>query len=216
MDPEARSTRRSSADAGFDPQRFILPTGVDLLSLVPADRELAGAEIELVSVEDRETRLRRVLEPVRDAYDYIIIDSPPSLGLLTVNALVAADAVLIPLPCEYFALEGLADLVGTVDRIRETFNPDLHIHGVVLTMYDDRTILGQQVSADVRAYFKDKVFDTVIPRNIRVAEAPSHGLPVMLYDPKSKGAESYVALAREMLARNGHPVQAQSTRNTPA
>jgi chromosome partitioning protein len=193
------------ADQDPDPQLFMLQTRVAGLSLMPADRNLAGAEVELVSLGDRETRLRRVLKPIRDAYDYVIIDCPPSLGLLTLNALVAADALLIPLHCEYFALEGLADLVTTIKRVRATFNPDLDIDGVVLTMYDDRTNLGQQVSANVRRFFAEKVFNTVIPRSLPLGGAPNHGLPVILYDAKSKGAESYLALAREMLARNGHP-----------
>ena len=182
---------------------FTLPTGIANLALVPSDRNLTGAEIELVGLPDRETRLRRLLQPVRDAYDYVFIDCPPSLGLLTLNALVACDAVLIPLHCEYFALEGLADLVGTLKRVRSVLNPALDIDGVLLTMYDERTNLGQQVSRDVRAFFKEKVFHTVIPRNVRLGEAPSHGMPVILYDVKSRGAEAYLALAREMLARNG-------------
>ena len=189
------------ADDLGDVSRFTLPTGIAGLSLIPSDRHLAGAEVELVALQDRESRLRRLLKPLRDDYDYIFIDCPPSLGLLTLNALVAADTVLIPLHCEYFALEGLADLVATLRRVRAAFNPDLDIDGVLLTMYDERTNLGQQVSRDVRGFFKEKVFDTVIPRNVRLGEAPSHGVPVILYDIKSKGAESYMALAREFLAR---------------
>src|SRR5262249_45470319 len=138
---------------------------------------------------------------MRERFDYIFIDCPPSLGLLTLNALVAADAVLIPLHCEYFALEGLADLVSTMRRVRAAFNAQLDIEGVLLTMFDDRTNLGQQVAKDVREFFKEKVFRTVIPRNVRLGEAPSHGLPVVLYDAKSRGAEAYLALAKEMLAR---------------
>jgi len=143
--------------------------------------------------------LRRYLHRLRDRFDYIFIDCPPSLGLLTLNALVAADAVMIPLHCEYFALEGLAELVSTMRRIRAGLNPDLDIEGVLLTMYDERTNLGQQVAREVREYFKDKVFQTVIPRNVRLGEAPSHGLPVVLYDVKSRGAEAYQALAKEFL-----------------
>ena len=186
-----------------DASAFVVPTKVSGLFAIPADRNLAGAEIELVPMLARETRLRRVIEPLRSRFDYILIDCPPSLGLLTLNALVACDAVLIPLHCEYFALEGLADLVGTLKRVRTVLNPALDIDGVLLTMYDERTNLGQQVSRDVRAFFKDKVFHTVIPRNVRLGEAPSHGMPVILYDVKSRGAEAYLALAREMLARNG-------------
>jgi chromosome partitioning protein len=185
-----------------DPRAFIIPTVVDGLTLMPADRQLTGAEIEMVSLPHREERLRTLLAPVRDDYDYVFIDCPPSLGLLTLNALVAADAVLIPLHCEYFALEGLADLVATIRRVRVALNPTLDIDGVLLTMYDERTNLGQQVAADVRQFFKDKVFRTVIPRNVRLGEAPSHGMPVLLYDVKSRGAEAYLALAREVLARS--------------
>jgi len=184
-----------------DPAAFLLESQIENLSIIPADRNLTGAEIELVSVPERELRMRRVLEPLRARFDFIFIDCPPSLGLLTLNALVAADAVLIPLHCEYFALEGLADLVGTLRRVCGTLNPTLDIEGVLLTMYDDRTNLGHLVARDVREFFKEKVFDTMIPRNVRLGEAPSHGLPVVLYDAKSRGAEAYVALAQEMLAR---------------
>jgi chromosome partitioning protein len=179
----------------------LLSTQVDNLALIPADRHLTGAEIELVSTASREHRLRRLLEPLRARFDLILIDCPPSLGLLTLNALVAADAVLIPLHCEYFALEGLADLVGTLRRVRGGLNPTLDIEGVLLTMYDDRTNLGQLVAHDVREFFKEKVFTTIIPRNVRLGEAPSHGIPAVLYDAKSRGAAAYVALAKEMLAR---------------
>ena len=185
-----------------DPAAFLLESQIEHLSVIPADRNLTGAEIELVSVPQRELRLRRVLEPLRARFDLIFIDCPPSLGLLTLNALVAADAVLIPLHCEYFALEGLADLVGTLRRVCGTLNPTLDIEGVLLTMYDDRTNLGHLVARDVREFFKEKVFNTVIPRNVRLGEAPSHGLPAVLYDAKSRGAEAYVALAQEMLARH--------------
>ncbi len=181
---------------------FIVPTDVEGMQLIPADRNLTGAEIELVNLDHREERLRMLLNGVRDEFDYILIDCPPSLGLLTLNALVAANAVLIPLHCEYFALEGLADLVGTMRRVRAAFNPALDIEGVLLTMFDERTNLGQQVASDVRQFFKEKVFRTVIPRNVRLGEAPSHGMPVILYDVKSRGAEAYLALAREVLERS--------------
>jgi len=184
------------------PDAFLLATQVDHLFLMPSDRNLTGAEIELVPLPDRERRLQRVLEPLRSRFDHIFIDCPPSLGLLTLNALVAADAVLIPLHCEYFALEGLADLVGTMRRVRGALNPALDIEGVLLTMYDDRTNLGQLVARDVREFFKDKVFNTIIPRNVRLGEAPSHGMPAVLYDAKSRGAAAYVALAKEMLERH--------------
>ena len=184
-----------------EPESFVLPTRVDNLALIPADRNLTGAEIELVSMLAREHRLRRVLDPLRSRFDLIFIDCPPSLGLLTLNALVAADAIVIPLHCEYYALEGLAELVATMRRVRAVLNPSLDIEGVLLTMYDDRTNLGQLVAKDVREFFKDKVFETIIPRNVRLGEAPSHGMPAVLYDAKSRGAAAYVALAREMIAR---------------
>jgi chromosome partitioning protein len=192
----------TSAVPVTDASPYIIPTCVDRLDLIPADRNLTGAEIELVTLPDRENRVRLLLSIVRDRYDYVFIDCPPSLGLLTLNALVASDAVLIPLHCEYFALEGLADLVGTMRRVRAALNPALDIEGVLLTMFDERTNLGQQVATDVRDFFKEKVFRTVIPRNVRLGEAPSHGLPVILYDVKSRGAEAYLALAREVLERS--------------
>jgi len=190
-----------TADDIDDPDAFIVPSAVPGLMVVPADRNLTGAEIEMVPLPQRESRLRRFLLRLRDRFDYIIIDCPPSLGLLTLNALVAADTVVIPLHCEYFALEGLADLVSTLRRVRADLNPDLDIEGVLLTMYDERTNLGQQVTREVREFFKEKVFHTVIPRNVRLGEAPSHGLPAILYDEKSRGAEAYVALAREFQQR---------------
>jgi len=184
-----------------DPRGVIIDTGVDLLSLIPADRHLTGAEIELVTLDQRERRLRRVIDPLREHYDVIFIDAPPSLGLLTLNALVAADRVLVPLNTEYFALEGIAELVSTIERVKASLNPELAIEGVLMTMYDDRTNLGQAVSANIREYFGDRVYSTVIPRNIRLGEAPSHGLPAILYDARSRGAEAYVALAHEFMAR---------------
>jgi chromosome partitioning protein len=190
-----------TSEAALDPDSLILPTSVDRLFVLPADRQLTGAEIELVSLPEREYRLRRFLDPLRARFDRIFIDCPPSLGLLTLNALVAADAVLIPLHCEYFALEGLADLVATLKRVRASLNPSLDIDGVLLTMHDERTNLGQAVARDVREFFQEKVFRTVIPRNVRLGEAPSHGKPVILYDAKSRGAEAYLTLAREVLAR---------------
>ena len=195
-----------------NPDHYILQTTVPNLAVLPADRNLTGAEIEMVSLPGRESQLRRFLTPLRDRFDYIFIDCPPSLGLLTLNALVAAEAVLIPLHCEYFALEGLADLMTTLRRVRAGLNPALDVEGVLLTMYDERTNLGAQVAANVREFFKDKVFETVIPRNVRLAEAPSHGLPVTTYDAKSKGAEAYAALAREFLARD---VQSRRKDATP-
>jgi chromosome partitioning protein len=191
----------TSPELDSDLSRLIQPTAMDRLSIIPADRNLTGAEIEMVGLLAREQRLRRLVRPLADRFDYIFIDCPPSLGLLTLNALVAADSVLIPLHCEYFALEGLADLVSTLRRVRAALNPALDIEGVLLTMYDERTNLGQQVARDVRQFFKEKTFDTVIPRNVRLGEAPSHGLPVVLYDVKSRGSEAYLALAKEFLDR---------------
>jgi chromosome partitioning protein len=189
-------------DSVPSPEHFIVSTSVDGLSVIPATRDLAGAEIELITAEQRDRKLRAFVDPLRARYRFILVDCPPSLGLLTLNALVAADSVLIPLHCEYFALEGLADLVATLRRVRASLNPALDIEGVLLTMNDDRTNLGQQVARDVREFFKDKVYRTVIPRNVRLAEAPSHGLPAVTYDAKSRGAEAYAALAREILDRN--------------
>lgn len=190
----------------LDARPYILTTRTAGLSLIPADRNLTGAEIEMVPLARREERLRLLLQSVREDYDYVFIDSPPSLGLLTLNALVAADAVLIPLHCEYYALEGLADLWGTIRRVRGALNPALDIEGVLFTMFDERTNLSQQVAAEVRAFFKEKVYRTTIPRNVRLGEAPSHGMPVIEYDPKSRGAEAYVALAKEVLERAAAPV----------
>lgn len=187
---------------GTDPHAFVLKTNIDHLSLVPANRHLTGAEIELVSLSEREHRLRRFAHALRENYNYIFIDTPPSLGLLTLNALVAADTVLVPINCEYFALEGIADLLATLERVRGSLNPALSVEGVLLTMYDDRTNLGQQVGGNIREFFGDKVYNTVIPRNVRLGEAPSHGVPVILYDAKSRGAAAYVALAHEFLARD--------------
>jgi len=195
----------TAAEPHADPGAFVLETRIKSLFLIPADRNLTGAELELVSLPDRERRLHAFIQPLRDRFDYIFIDTPPSLGLLTLNALVAADAILIPLNCEYFALEGLADLVATLRRVRATLNPSLDIAGVLMTMHDERTNLGQQVARDIRGFFQDRVYTTVIPRNIRLGEAPSHGMPAILYDVKSRGAEAYLALAREVLARAAAP-----------
>jgi chromosome partitioning protein len=190
------------------PGQYVMLTSVDRLALVPATRDLTGAEIELISMPDRERRLKDLVDGLRDRFEYIVIDCPPSLGLLTLNGLVAADSVLIPLHCEFFALEGLADLVGTMRRVRAAYNPTLDIEGVLLTMYDERTNLGQQVARDVRDFFKEKVFTTVIPRNVRLGEAPSHGVPGVVYDAKSRGAEAYLALAREVVERTSRPTAA--------
>ena len=176
-------------------------TELSSLWLVPSTADLAGAEVELVPLPEREHRLRRALEPVVDRYDYVIIDCPPSLGLLTVNALSAADRVVIPLQCEYYALEGLSALVGTIERVKQSLNPELELEGILLTMVDPRTSLTQQVEGEVRSHFVEKVYRTTIPRNVRIAESPSHGKPILLYDAQSRGSQSYVQLAREFLAR---------------
>lgn len=177
----------------------VLRTRVDKLSLLPATIQLAGAEIELVPTISREVRLRRAVQPLRSMFDYILIDCPPSLGLLTVNALTAADSVLIPIQCEYYALEGLSQLLNTIRLVQKHLNTSLEVEGVVLTMLDARTNLGLQVIEDVKKFFRDKVYRTIIPRNVRLSEAPSHGRPVIHYDSKSKGAETYMDLAKEVI-----------------
>jgi len=182
---------------------LIRTTPVDSLSLIPADINLIGAELELISSEGRELRLKRIVAHLSDGFDFIIIDCPPSLGLLTLNGLVAADSVIIPLQTEYYALEGLKLLMNTIERVRDSANPSLEIEGILFTMYDSRTTLANQVVSEVRKHFKDDVFQTVIPRNVRLAESPSHGLPIQLYDPKSKGSEAYIELARELISRQG-------------
>lgn len=179
----------------------IIKTEFDGLDLLPSGRHLAGANVELAGQEDRLDRLTMAFEGVRDKYDFIFMDCPPALDLLTLNALVAADSVLIPIQCEYFALEGISALMETVDQLRDGLNPRIEIEGVLLTMFDERTTLTKQVASDLRDFFGDTVFQTVIPRNIRLAEAPSHGKPVLQYDLRSKGAESYLELAREVLDR---------------
>ena len=216
MDPQANLTsgvglkgKRAAGGTIYDAltgdpplkvEDFLVTTAVRNLSLIPADRHLTGAEIELVNLPDRESRLRPLVAEARNHFEHIFIDTPPSLGLLTLNALVAAEEVLIPLTCEYFALEGVAELTATVQRVRAGLNPELSIGGVLLTMTDTRTNLGRQVAAEVRGFFKGKVFVTVIPRNIRLGEAPSHGLPVVMYDSRARGATAYAALADEVLA----------------
>ncbi len=180
-------------------QDAVLQTQVDDLSLLPATIQLAGAEIELVPTISREVRLRRAVHPLRQQFEYILIDCPPSLGLLTVNALTAADSVLIPIQCEYYALEGLSQLLNTIRLVQKHLNTSLEVEGVLLTMLDARTNLGLQVIEDVKKFFRDKVYQTVIPRNVRLSEAPSHGRPVIYYDSRSKGAETYMDLAKEVI-----------------
>ena len=178
---------------------IMLRTELENLSLVPADKSLTGAAIEMIELPDREFILKNLLEPVRADFDFILIDSPPSLNILTLNGLVAAHSVLVPIQCEYFALEGVSDLFDTLNRVRHNFNPGLAIQGILLTMFDERTNLSAQVQADLKSYFSDQMFSTVIPRNVRLAEAPSFGKPIILYDIRSKGAESYIRLAKEIL-----------------
>jgi chromosome partitioning protein len=177
-----------------------LPTQIRGLWIVPSTVDLAGAEIELVPVLAREMKLREALEPVRDAYDFVLIDCPPSLGLLTINALAAADSVLVPIQCEYYALEGVGQLMSTIKIVQSRLNRNLVLEGVVLTMFDARTNLSIQVVEEVKKFFKDKVYSTIVPRNVRLSEAPSHGKPIILYDTKSKGAEVYRELSREVIA----------------
>src|SRR6204780_15536 len=181
-------------------ERVTLDAQVEGLDLIPSDRNLVGAAVELVGMENREYRLKAAIAGIRDKYSYILIDCPPALDLLTLNALAACDSVLVPIQCEYLALEGVSELLDTLMRLRRTINPSLAIEGILLTMYDDRTTLSKQVAADLRSFFGAQVFETVIPRNVRLAEAPSHGMPVMFYDIHSKGAESYIQLAKEVIA----------------
>jgi chromosome partitioning protein len=212
-DPQANSTRALgfaedteraslydalSGAATLDEVRMAVEA-LPYLDLVPSDRNLIGAEVELIELPEREFHLKRLLEPVRDRYDHIFLDCPPSLGLLTVNALTAADAVLIPVQCEYLALEGIAQLMDTLDRVRAALNPDLAVDGVLMTMYDERTNLSRQVVEEVRGVFGDRVYKTVVPRNIRLGEAPSYGKAIFLYDIRSRGAEAYLNLAKEFL-----------------
>jgi len=182
-------------------QEAVQKTAITHLNVLPADHDLIGAEVELFNIENREYRLRTLLHHEREQYHYVLLDCPPSLGLLTVNALTAADSVLIPLQCEYYALEGLRSLLETITLIRERLNPDLAIEGLLLTMFDPRNKLCHQVAEEVRRFFPHQVFNTVIPRNVRLSESPSHGLPVVLYDPSCRGAQSYAELAREITNR---------------
>ena len=228
-DPQSNST----SGVGFvrDPERLntyhlliheahaeqvVLPTELEGLSMIPSHKNLLGANIELVSTDQREFRLRNALEPIRAKFDFIVLDCPPALDLLTLNALVAADSVLIPMQAEYFALEGISELLDTVNRLRESFNPDLEIEGVVLTMYDERTNLAQQVTQELKKFFADKLLNTTIPRNVRLAEAPSYGKPALLYDVRSRGAESYIRLAKELMERHQQKVSVAQEKSAPA
>lgn len=182
-------------------QQALLTTELEGLSVIPSHKNLIGANFELIGAEQREFLLRNALQPIREKFDFIVLDCPPALDLLTLNALVAADSVLIPMQAEYFALEGMSELLDTIERLRQSFNPGLEIEGVVLTMYDDRTNLAQQVTQELKNFFGDKLLQTVVPRNVRLAEAPSYGKPVLLYDVRSRGAESYIRVAKELMDR---------------
>jgi chromosome partitioning protein len=215
LDPQGNATSglgfdRSSAHRsiypalteGIDVLELVRPTAVDKLFLIPSDRDLAGAEVELVALPERERRLRRALAPILADFDYVFLDCPPAVGLLTVNALAAADAVLVPIQCEYYALEGLSQLLATIDLVRDHLNPELRLAGVLMTMFDSRTTLSSDVVREVRTHLGGVVFETVIPRSVRLAEAPSHGRPVVRYSPESRGAQAYRQLALEMLGRS--------------
>jgi chromosome partitioning protein len=184
---------------GMPIEKTVVRTECEGLDIVPADKNLVAANLELVDLPDREHRLTEVLSQIKSRYDYILIDCPPALDLLTLNALVAAESVLIPIQCEFFALEGISQLMDTIDKIREAFSHPLKIQGILLTMYDERTNLTRQVADDLKDFFHDEVLTTVIPRSIRLAEAPSYGKPILMYDPRSRGAESYIKLAKEIL-----------------
>jgi chromosome partitioning protein len=232
IDCDAQSNTTASLGFGRDPNRLSLydaliseshevllgtvvqSTCLEGLSLVPADRNLSGAAIELISRPNREFQLKELLRPIQDQYSYVFLDCPPALDLLTLNALVAADTILVPLQCEYLALEGISALVETVELIRSGLNPQLEIEGLLLTMFDDRTNLGRQVASELRTHFPGKVFDATIPRNVRLAEAPSHGKPILMYDVRSKGAEAYIQVAKELLARNAKLKQHHSNRDS--
>ena len=229
LDPQGNATSGFGLDRGEIVQsvyealiedapigEMILSTAIPGLSIVPSSIALAGAEVELAPLPQRERRLSRILSEVRGDYDYVVLDCPPSLGLLTVNALTAADAVIIPIQCEYYALEGLSQLIATINLVRNHLNPDLAIKGVVLTMYDSRTNLSAEVNAEVRKHLGAAVFETIVPRSVRLSEAPSYGLPIALYRPDSKGADAYALLAAEFRARDGRAPIANPPADLPA
>ena len=198
----ARRTLYQALILGEPIERVTIDAKVKGLDLIPADKNLVGATVELVSMDEREYKLKASIQGAQGKYDYILIDCPPSLDLLALNALAASDSVLVPIQCEYLALEGVSELLDTLMRLRRTINPALSVEGILLTMYDDRTTLSKQVAADLRSFFGSQVFESVIPRNVRLAEAPSHGMPVILYDIHSKGAESYIQLAKEVMVND--------------
>ena len=201
---ELKATLYDVLLGGANPKDVIVKTQMEGLDILPADKNLVGANLELVDAQERELRLRNAILPLRDQYQFILIDCPPALDLLTLNALLAADSIIIPIQCEFFALEGISQLMDTIERVNESFNHVLKIEGILLTMYEERTNLGKQVADDLREFFQNEIFKTVIPRSIRLAEAPSHGKPVILYDVRSKGAESYIKLAKEILANDAN------------
>lgn len=198
----ARRTLYQALILGEPIERVTIEAKIEGLDLIPADKNLVGATVELVSMDEREYKLKGAIHGIREKYDFILIDCPPSLDLLTLNALAASDSVLVPIQCEYLALEGVSELLDTLMRLRRTINPALSVEGILLTMYDDRTTLSKQVAADLRSFFGSQVFESVIPRNVRLAEAPSHGMPVIFYDIHSKGAESYIQLAKEVMVND--------------
>ena len=213
LDPQANATSgiglpKNDPDSmyavlldGISLRSVVRATELPTLSLAPSSVDLVGAELELGPAEEREFRLKKAIDDIKGEYDYILIDSPPSLGLLTINGLTAADSVLVPMQCEYFAMEGVSQLLNTIERVRDSLNPSLEIEGIVLTMYDDRMNLARQVAQEVREHFPDKVYRTLIPRNVRLGEAPSFGKPIILYDIRSRGSEAYVSLAKEFIQR---------------
>jgi len=196
----ARRTLYQMLVLGEPAERIAIDAKIDGLDLIPSDKNLVGAAVELVSMDHREYRLKEAIRPIVDKYAFTVIDCPPSLDLLTLNALAAADSVLVPIQCEYLAIEGVSELLDTLMRLRRTINPSLEIEGILLTMYDDRTTLSKQVAADLRSFFGSQIFESIIPRNVRLAEAPSHGMPVIFYDISSRGAESYMQLAKEVIS----------------
>jgi chromosome partitioning protein len=196
----SRRTLYHALSLGENLSKIVMKTQVEGLDLIPSDKNLAGAVVELANAENREYRFKELIEPIRSNYAFIIIDCPPTLDLITLNSLVASDSVLVPVQCEYLALEGVSELLDTLMRVRRTLNPALAIEGIVLTMYDERTTLSRQVAADLRSFFGTQVFESIIPRNVRLAEAPSHGKPILFYDIHSKGAEAYIQLAKEVIA----------------
>lgn len=210
----ARDSNRRSIYHGltlFEPfDSLVQATELEHLFVIPSERNLVGATVELVGLEDRELRLKKGLDPLRPHYRYILIDCPPALDILTLNALVAADSVLVPIQCEYFALEGVSEILDTIEKIKQHLNPKLELEGVLLTMFDERTNLAAQVRQELQDFFGEKILSTVIPRNVRLAEAPSHGKPIILYDARSRGADSYIRLAREILEHDHHKESARA------